>query len=98
MATTDLLAKSFCQHRQGIVDPALVAGEIRQLVELGCGNCPVLLSACLTQDVFVSGTAAFEITELAGCPSDAVSGDQCVVLFAELAEACEALLEIRPGA
>src|SRR5712691_10033912 len=91
-------AKRFSQHRQGIVDPALVAGELRQLVELGRSDCPVVLSACLAQDVLVSGTAAFEITELAGCPSNAVGRDQCVVLLAELAEAFEALLEVRPGA
>ena len=34
-------AKRFSQHRQGIVDPALVAGESRQLVELGRGDCPI---------------------------------------------------------
>src|SRR4029077_17476236 len=65
-------AQRFSQHRQGIVDPALVAGELRELVELGRGDRPVLLRARLAQDVLVSGTAAFEITELAGHPSKAV--------------------------
>src|SRR6266700_7741361 len=91
-------AERFSQHRQGIVNPALVAGELRQLVELGRGDCPVVLRARLAQDVLVSGTAAFEITELAGYPREAVGRDQCVVFLAELAEACEALLEIGPGA
>src|SRR5712664_1624908 len=86
------------QHREGVIDLALVDGDRRQSTQRSRLDALVACRTYPAEVLLVERAAAFAVAEHGAHPGEVVSREQRVVLVAELAEASDALVEdlLRP--